>query len=114
MASLHAGELNKRVTLQRQETLSGQLGEVIPGGVIDIATVWAKAEVKSNRKIRTLDQKQVVETWLFTIRPRQDVDIDWKLRWKDELFTVVAVDRSQSDRVEIKAERDGRHDRASN
>lgn len=114
MASLQAGELNKRVTLQRQVRMTGQLGEALPGRITDIATVWAKAEVKSNRKIRTLDQKQVVETWLFTIRLRQDIDIDWKIRWKDELFTVVAVDRSQPDRVEIKAERDGRHDRTGN
>ncbi|KAA5961014.1 MULTISPECIES: head-tail adaptor protein [Pantoea] len=110
MSSILAGELSKRVTLQRRDTTRGPLGEVLSEKLIDVATVWAKADVKSNRKIRTLDQAQVVETWLFTLRPRADVQIDWKICWKDATFTVVAVDRTQPDRVEIKAERDVRHD----
>ncbi|HBM2902036.1 TPA: phage head closure protein [Klebsiella oxytoca] len=112
MGSLHAGELNKRIILQRQEKSRGPLGEIISGSIVDVATVRAKAELKSNRKIRTLDQQQVAETWLFTLRTRPDVQIDWLIRWNDAVFTVVAVDRSHPDRVEIKAERDTRHDRA--
>ncbi|AFJ47146.1 head-tail adaptor protein [Shimwellia blattae] len=111
MSVLHAGELNKRITLQCPRTVRGKLGEVIPDQLIDIATVWAMAEVKSNRKIRTFDQQQVVETWLFTLRPRPDIRIGWQIRWQELLFTVVAVDRTRPDRIEIKAERDTRHDR---
>ncbi|MGY6354047.1 phage head completion protein [Citrobacter amalonaticus] len=114
MSFLYSGELNKRILLQRRETERGPLGEVLPGRLVDVETVWAKAELKSNRKIRTLDQKQVVETWLFTVGPRSDIEIDWKIQWQNGSFTVVAVDRSHPDRVEIKAERDGRHDRAGN
>ncbi|MGL5700934.1 MAG: phage head closure protein [Kluyvera sp.] len=114
MSFLYSGELNKRILLQCREIVRGPLGEVIPGELVDVATVWARAELKSNRKIRTLEQKQVVETWLFTVSPRSDIDIDWKIQWQNGSFTVVAVDRSHSDRVEIKAERDGRHDRAGN
>lgn len=111
MGSLHAGELNKRIILQRQEKSRGPLGEIISGSIANVATVRAKAELKSNRKIRTLDQQQVAETWLFTLRTRPDVQIDWLIRWNDAVFTVVSVDRSHPDRVEIKAERDTRHDR---
>lgn len=114
MSFLYSGDLNKKIVLQRTENGRGPLGEVLPGHLIDVATVWARAELKSNRKIRTLDQKQVVETWLFTVGPRSDVEIDWKIQWQNGSFTVVAVDCSHSDRVEIKAERDGRHDRACN
>ncbi|HIC0135757.1 head-tail adaptor protein [Enterobacter hormaechei] len=114
MSFLYSGDLNKKIVLQRTENGRGPLGEVLPGHLIDVATVWARAELKSNRKIRTLDQKQVVETWLFTVGPRSDVEIDWKIQWQNGSFTVVAVDRSHFDRVEIKAERDGRHDRAGN
>jgi len=110
MSFLYSGELNKRILLQRWETGRGPLGEVLPGPLIDVATVWAKAELKSNRKIRTLDQQQVVETWIFTVGPRSDIEIDWKIAWQNGTYTVVAVDRSHADRVELKAERDSRHD----
>lgn len=111
MNSLRAGELNKRIKLQTLEIQHGPLGEPLPDMPVTVATVWAKAEVVSNRKIRTLDQQQVVETWLFTIRIRKDVQTDWKIVWSDEVYTVRAVDRSQPDRTIITAERDNRHDR---
>lgn len=114
MSSLRAGELNKRITLQTIQTQRGPLGEPLPDLPVTVAKVWAKAEPVSNRKIRTLDQQQVVETWLFTIRSRKDVQVDWKLVWGDGVYTIRAVDRSQSDRNVITAERDNRHDRAGN
>ena len=107
---IQAGELNKRINLQTVQIGKGPLGEPLPAVPVSVATVWAKAEVVSNRKIRTLDQQQVVETWLFTIRPRKDVQPDWKIAWGTELYTVRAVDHSKSDRVVITAERDNRHD----
>lgn len=111
MTALTAGELNKRITLQRVETLVGELGELKPGALVDVLPMaWAKAEVVSNRKIRTLDQQQVVETWLFTVRPRRDVQIDWKVKWGEGSYTVRAVDNSQTDRTVITAERENRHD----
>ncbi|WP_279047236.1 phage head closure protein [Cedecea davisae] len=114
MSGLKAGELNKRITLQKVDVQQGPLGEPLPDSPVDVATVWAKAEAISNRKIRTLDQQQVVETWLFTIRARKDVQTDWKIVWGKEVYTVRAADRSQVDRTVITAERDNRHDRAGN
>lgn len=114
MSSLRAGELDKRIELQKMEIQRGPLGEPLPDLPVTMAKVWAKAEVVSNRKIRTLDQQQVVETWLFTIRARRDVQTDWKIVWGEEVYTVRAADRSQVDRTVITAERDNRHDRAGN
>lgn len=110
MSSLRAGELDKRIKLQRQEVSRGPLGEVIAGGLIHVATVWAKAESVSNKKVRTLDQQQVVETWLFTCRARADVEIDWKVLWSGASYTVRAVNRQEPDRIVITAERKIRHD----
>lgn len=107
---LHAGELNKRIALQTVETVTGPLGEPLPAKPVTIATVWAAGQPVSNRKIRTMDQQQVVETWQFTLRPRSDVAPDWKIKWGESTYTVRAVDRSQRDRVLITAERDVRHD----
>lgn len=112
MSNLRAGEMNKRIELQTMEIKRGPLGEPRPGLPVTVATVWAKAEVISNRKIRTLDQQQVVETWLFTIRPHKNVQSDWKIVWDEGVYTVRAADRSQRDRIVLTAERDIRHDRA--
>lgn len=114
MSSLRAGELNKRIDLQTMEVQRGPLGEPLPDLPVLVATVWAKAEAISNRKIRTLDQQQVVETWLFTIRARKDVQVDWKIVCGQDVYTVRATDRSNSDRTVITAERDNRHDRTGN
>lgn len=114
MSSLRAGELNKRINLATMEIRRGPLGEPLTSVPVSIATVWGKAENVSNRKIRTIDQQQVVETWQFTIRFRPDVQSDWKVSLDGEVYTVRAVDRSQSDRCVITAERDIRHDRTSN
>lgn len=110
MNPLQAGKLDQRIKLQTVRTGTGPLGEPLPASPVTVATVWAKAEAVSDRKIRMLDQQQVVETWLFTIRSRTDVSIDWKVSWQSGTYTVVAVDRSHADRVELKAERDSRHD----
>lgn len=110
MSGLSAGSLNWQVTFQKIETVQGDLGEPLQGVPVDVATVWASAEMMSNRKIRTLDQQQVVETWHFTVRPIAGVTIDWKVRWQNETYTIVSVDNSLRDRLVIKAERDSRHD----
>lgn len=105
-----AGTLTKRITLSKFIIIRDDLGseKVITEKVNE---VWAKAEAISNRKIRTADQQQVIETMRFTIRPRSDVDINWLVGYQNRIFTVRAVDRNQSDRVIITTEADSRHDR---
>jgi len=111
MSGLKAGELDKRISILHNESSKGELGEIIPGALKPILPdVWAKAENISNRKIRSMDQQQIVETWQFTIGPRSDVQTDWKISWMNEVYTVRAVDRSRRDRAVITAERDVRHD----
>jgi len=111
MTSLRAGELNKHVLL-RQVVIGRDLQSGGPKRTAtDIATVWAKVEPISNRKIRTIDQQEVVETLQFTLRPRNDVDIDWQVVFLGRVFTVRAADRTQSDRVLLTVEADDRHDR---
>ncbi|WP_118984509.1 phage head closure protein [Photorhabdus sp. CRCIA-P01] len=108
---MKAGELNKRIKLFRTVITRDELGaEIVTSEYV--ATVWAKAVAISNRKIRTADQQQVIETMQFTIRPRCDVDSDWLIEYQSRKFTVRAVDRNQSVRTMITTEADFRHDRA--
>lgn len=111
---LQPGDLNCRIVLRRLEAGVGELGEPLPGIPIVVGRAWAIVEPVSNRKIRTADQQQVVETVLLTTWPRDDVSIDWQVLVKNAVFTVTNVDRSVSDRIVIRGEADTRHDRASN
>lgn len=105
-----AGQLTKRITLSKFKIIRDDLGgEKVFTELV--AEVWAKAEAISNRKIRTAEQQQVIETMRFTIRPRNDVDINWLVGYQNRNFTVRAVDRNEPDRLIITTEADSRHDR---
>ncbi|EKS7210431.1 MULTISPECIES: phage head completion protein [Enterobacter cloacae complex] len=109
---LRPGELNCRITLSYVETERGELGETLPAREVIAGNAWSKKELVSGRKVRTLDQQQVVETCLFTLYPRE-VDVDWKVSTADRVYTVRNVERL-TDRIIITGEADSRHDRVSN
>ncbi|MBP1133732.1 MULTISPECIES: phage head closure protein [Serratia] len=111
MKSLRAGQLRFRIGLFRPVTIRDeQTGSPVKSFEF-VKEVWADAEPISNRKIRTGEQGQVVETMLFTLRPRDEITVDWQVVFQKRTFTVRAPDRSQSDRLLITAEADIRHDR---
>ncbi|WP_457810131.1 phage head closure protein [Providencia heimbachae] len=105
-----AGELNKRIILFKPERQQGSLGDSRVE-LTEVTTVWAKSEAISNRKIRTSDQEQVIETMQFTVRKRADIQIDWVIEYQDRYFTVRACDRNDPAKVIITTEVNTRHDR---
>lgn len=111
-APLRPGELNCRITLSYIETGRGELGEILPAREVIARKAWSKKELVSGKKVRTLDQQQVIETCLFTLYPRE-VAVDWKVSTADRVYTVRNVDRL-TDRIIITGEADSRHDRVSN
>ncbi|WP_440863252.1 phage head closure protein [Symbiopectobacterium purcellii] len=106
-----AGRLRHRVTLRRVAIERSPLSGAEQHRAQEVASVWCQVEPISNRKIRTADQQRVVNTVLFTLRPRTDVEVDWQVVWQGRVLTVTATDRSQRDRLVLRAEGDGRHDR---
>lgn len=108
---MEPGQLRQRITLRRihleRSPQSGAERRIAQ----DVASLYCKAEMISNRKIRTSDQQRVVDTVLFTLRPRSDVEVDWQVVWQWRVLTVTAIDRSQRDRLVLRAEGDSRHDR---
>lgn len=109
---LNPGDLNCRVFLREIKSSRGPLGEVLPAAPVVVGKAWAQIEPISNRKIRSADQQQIVETCLFTMPPRRDISIDWQIVTTAGVFTVRAVDRvSYTDRIIITGEADIRHDR---
>ena len=110
--SLKPEEMTCRISIGYVQFGRGQLGEPLPERLVETGKAWAKRELVSGRKVRTLDQQQVVETCQFTVHPRIVVDIDWKITTADRIYTVRNVDR-QTDRTIITGEADVRHDRVS-
>ena len=109
--SLKPGDMNCRIAISYVQSGRGPLGEPLPEKQVESGKAWAKRELVSGRKVRTLDQQQVVETCLFTVYPGVLVDIDWKITTKNLVYTVRNIDR-KTDRIIITGEADGRHDRA--
>jgi SPP1 family predicted phage head-tail adaptor len=108
---MEAGKLRNRIRLFRPVTIRNEQTGTPVNSFEFVKEVWAGAEPISNRKIRTGEQGQVVETMLFTLRPRRDVQTDWRVELKERFFTVRAADTTQPDRLLITAEADTRHDR---
>lgn len=80
--SLKPGDMNCRIAISYVQSGRGPLGEPLPEKQVESGKAWAKRELVSGRKVRTLDQQQVVETCLFTVYPGVLVDIDWKITTK--------------------------------
>ncbi|MDE9492686.1 phage head closure protein [Xenorhabdus bovienii] len=107
---MKAGLLRYRIKLFRPIKNRDDLGAEIIGREY-VTETWARAEVMSNRKIRTADQQHVIEVQQFTVRPRKDVEPNWLVEHQGRLFTVRTVDRNRADRAVITTEADVRHDR---
>ncbi|MBF1994440.1 phage head closure protein [Serratia symbiotica] len=111
MKTLRAGQLRFCIRLFRPVTIRDDKTGAPVKSFDFVTAACADAEPISNRKIRTGEQGQVVETLLFTLRPRGDVQTDWRIELKGRVFTARAVDSTQPDRLLITAEADTRHDR---
>lgn len=108
--SLKPEEMTCRIVIGYMQSGRGPLGEPLSEKLVETGKAWAKRELVSGRKVRTMDQQQVMETCLFTVYPGVVVDIDWKITTKDLVYTVRNIDR-KTDRIIITGEADGRHDR---
>ncbi|MGF7734920.1 head-tail adaptor protein [Klebsiella pneumoniae] len=109
--NLKLGEMTCRIVIGYMQSGRGPLGEPLPEKLVETGKAWAKDGLVSGRKVRTLDQQQVVETRHFTVHPGVLVDLDWKITTKNLVYTVRNIDR-KTDRIIITGEADGRHDRA--
>lgn len=114
MTLLQAGELDKRIMFLAPVTRRGPSGEQLPDGTEEKGPAWAKMKLVSGRKIRTLDQAQVIQTWQFTLPPRPDIQPGWQIQLGGMRYTIRDIDSSQPDQLVITAEVDPRHDRTGN
>jgi SPP1 family predicted phage head-tail adaptor len=86
------GEMNERVTLQSQTTVSDGAG----GSVLtwqDLATVWAHVRPRTGREMERYDRVNATSLYMFVIRWRDDIDERNRIVWRGDFYSVRFVHR---------------------
>lgn len=89
---LKAGELNRRVTIQRLVITTNETNEDVPGW-IPVATVWAKFEprTKGSGDEFAADQRSSRQIAFFTVRYRAGLDPTMRLVFDGEIYQIDAI-----------------------
>lgn len=77
---MQAGTLTRRVTIQKEGTIYDELGEPIPGGWVDVATVWA--DIRNLSGLETIKSNVEVSFVKASIRIRYRAGITAAMRVK--------------------------------
>ena len=83
------GELDQRVTLQKEEfTADGMGGQT--SAWVDQATVWAHVRARTGRERLHSDMLAAEGGYMVVIRNRRDLDIDasWRVLWRGKALNV--------------------------
>lgn len=92
MASLRAGRLNKRVTIQSlTRTSDGGGGFTEAWAAIDNGTVWAAVEPLNGRERFEAQQTQANLSYRVTIRYRSDVTAQMQVLYGSKTLPINAV-----------------------
>jgi len=87
---MRAGELDRRVLIQRRAPLRNEHGEEIAGWV-DIATVWAKVERVSGGEEFKAEQRSNRQQVRITIRYRPGIDPTMRAVYDGETYDIEDV-----------------------
>jgi len=88
---MKAGTLNRRVTIQRNETVLDDYGEPLPSVWADAAKVWADVKILSG--LQTIKEGVDVSVLKASMRIRYRADIDASMRvvYQGRVFDIRAV-----------------------
>lgn len=100
------GELDERITLQREVRTSDGMGGYSTA-LIDVATVWAKVIARSGRERAYADRLNAEGAYTFVIRVRSDLLESDRILWDGSQYNIRAIARqgSRDMYLEIDAER---------
>lgn len=91
MASVAAGDLRHRVTLQRKQVTQDQAtGEMVTAWA-DVAQVWAAILPSSGREFIAAAAAQSEVQGKIVIRFRDDVDASMRIVYRGKYFNILAV-----------------------
>jgi SPP1 family predicted phage head-tail adaptor len=83
-----AGQLRRRVSLQRPTTAQDSYGEPVTTWVT-AATVWASAEPLDGRELFAAQAVHAKLTRRFVVRYREDVDNTWRVLYGGRAYHLV-------------------------
>lgn len=95
---LAAGDLDRRITIQRAMTVTDELGSEVPAW-IDLTTVWASVEwVKDGERFRAAEVAAYAEV-RFTIRWGVGVTAQDRVRYDGRVYEIVGPPKEIGRRV---------------
>lgn len=95
MSALRAGQLNRRVTLQRQSTVQDSYGAPLSTW-IDVATVWADIQPLTGRELENAQRMASVVSHQITVRHQAALADSravaaWRALYKGRAFDIHAA-----------------------
>lgn len=64
---MRAGNLDRRITIQTVGTIVDDYGREVPGGTVDLATVWASMQQQGGREFIAADAVQAERKVVFRL-----------------------------------------------
>ncbi len=86
----HAGQLDRRITIQSFTTTTDDFGEVVKS-FTTLANVWAKVEEKRGSEGEEGNQLVATKRVEFFIRYRSDIDEQMRITYNNETYKIEAI-----------------------
>jgi len=97
---MRAGELNKRITLQKPVHTIDDFGEE-DTTYSDMATVWAAIEWKGGRRYLEAAQLNAEVQGIIRIRYRSDMKPDWRIQYGNRYISILSIANVRERDVEL-------------
>jgi len=86
----HAGQLDRRITIQSFTTTTDDFGEVVKS-FTTLANVWAKVIEKSGKEGEDGNQIVASKSVEFFIRYRSDINEQMRIQYNNETYKIEAI-----------------------
>lgn len=86
----HAGQLDRRITIQTFGTTTDDFGEVVKS-FTTLANVWAKVEEKRGNEGEESEQLVATKRVEFFIRYRSDINEQMRVIYNNETYKIEAI-----------------------
>lgn len=97
---MRGGELRKRITLQKPVHARNDFGEMVTT-YSDFITVWAAIEWQSGRRFLEAKQLNAEVQGVVRIRWRDDIQPEWRIKYKDRYIQILSIANIQERGREI-------------
>ena len=97
---LKAGELNHRITIEKNEPITSSDGSLLENWVT-VVSVWADYQAKSGREFFAAQRFNAEVNALFRIRYRSDLTVKMRVKYKSRCFEILFLNDTDKDQGEL-------------